>query len=240
MDLYRLPLCVAETEFKEKKSRFISNIAPVSSEYEALAFLRSIREKHREASHNVYAYRISGRADGQYEPGLRNRSTPGYSASANNGDYNSGACRHSDDGEPSGTAGMPLLDVFLKRDIYDFCCVATRYFGGILLGAGGLVRAYTRCGADALAASGVGVMREMTLCASSIPYSLYEPIKRLLSMSGAEITSENFGAEVELGFLLTADRLSALRDKFTELSSGAISISVKGTQMSVSDAVAVP
>ena len=238
MELYRLPLRVAETEFKEKKSRFISNIAPVSSEDEALAFLRSIREKHREASHNVYAYRIFGHAVGRNESYLSNRFASDSVGTVRHGD-NSGACRHSDDGEPSGTAGMPLLDVFLKRDIYDFCCVATRYFGGVLLGAGGLVRAYARCGADALAASGVGIMRELTLCSSSIPYFLYEPIKRLLNMSGAEIASENFGAEVELGFLFAADRLPALRDKFTELSSGAISIVVKGTQMSVSDAVVV-
>ena len=208
MESYRLPLRAAETEFKEKKSRFISYIAPVSSEGEALDFLRSIREKHREASHNVYAYRLFG-----------------------------DVCRHSDYGEPSGTAGMPLLDVFLKRDIFNFCCVATRYFGGIMLGAGGLVRAYARCGAAALEASGIGIMHEMTLCSASLPYSLYEPISRLLITNGAGIDFEDFGAEVMLKFLLAADKLPVLRSKFTELTSGTIGICVEGTKMCVLAAV---
>ena len=194
---------MAEVEFAEKKSRFISHIRPVSTEAEALEFLRSIREKHREANHNVYAYRVK----------------------------QGGACRHSDDGEPSGTAGMPLLDVFLKQDIYDFCCVATRYFGGIMLGGGGLIRAYARCGVIALEASGVSLKREIDLCAVSLPYTLYEQVKRKICASGAEISFEGFGTDVQLKFSLASDELPALQSKITELTAGAVNINVEGKGM---------
>ena len=200
---YKTPLRAAEVEFIEKKSRFISRIAPVSSEAKALAFLGEIRDTHRDAGHNVYAWRLK----------------------------QGGLCRHSDDGEPSGTAGMPLLDVFLKQDVYDFCCVATRYYGGINLGAGGLVRAYSRCGTLALEASGVGVMREITQCVVTLPYALHEPAKRLISACGAEITLELFGTEVEMKFSLPTEEFPALHGKFTELTAGAISIRVAGKRM---------
>ena len=200
---YKLPLCAADAEFTERKSRFISYITPVSSEEEALAFLRSIREKHRDATHNVYAYRIK----------------------------NNNICRYSDDGEPSGTAGMPLLEAFLRQDIYDFCCVATRYFGGILLGAGGLIRAYARCGANAIDASGVGLMRELTMCLITLPYPLYENMKRLLNSSSAGNISEDFGAEVMLRFTLPSEDLQALEKDVTELTAGKVGIDVEGIKM---------
>jgi uncharacterized YigZ family protein len=198
MTPYKLPLRAAETEFTEKHSRFIAQITPVSSEEEALTFLRDIRKKHREATHNVYAYRIA------------NEGTP--------------VCRHSDDGEPSGTAGMPLLEVFVKQDIYDFCCVATRYFGGTMLGAGGLVRAYARCGSAALETSGIGLMREMTLCTATLPYPLYEPTKRLLDSHGADISDENFGTEVALTFSVTTEQLPAIQAAIAELTAGAVRV----------------
>ncbi|MDR0221606.1 MAG: IMPACT family protein [Lachnospiraceae bacterium] len=198
MTPYKLPLCAAQTEFEEKHSRFIAQITPASSEEEALTFLRDVRKKHREATHNVYAYRIA------------NEGTP--------------ICRHSDDGEPSGTAGMPLLEVFLKQDIYDFCCVATRYFGGTKLGAGGLVRAYARCGSVALEASGIGLMREMILCTAVLPYPLYEPVRHLLDSHDANISGEDFGTEVMLTFSIATEQLPAIKDTITELTAGAVSI----------------
>ena len=206
MQQYKLPLRAAVAEFTEKKSRFISHIKPAPTEEEALAFLRSIREKHREANHNVYAYRIK----------------------------NNNICRYSDDGEPSGTAGMPLLEAFLRQDIYDFCCVATRYFGGTLLGAGGLVRAYARCGAIALDASGIGFMREITLCAATFPYPLYENIKRLLAAGGADNIIEDFGAEVTVKFTLPSEEVTALEKKVTELTAGRVDIIVEGKRMACS------
>ena len=205
MEPYKLPLRAAEAEFTEKKSRFISSISPVSSEEEALIFMSLIRNKHSEATHNVYAYRIK----------------------------TTGVYRRSDDGEPSGTAGTPLLEVFMKRDIYDFCCVATRYFGGILLGAGGLVRAYARCGAIALEASGVGIMREMLLCAIKLPYSLYESAKRLLSIHSAGIDTEDFGAQVDIRFLVNEENFAALSDNFQELTSGTVTIHKEGHRKSL-------
>ena len=206
MEPYKLPLCCATAEFTEKKSRFISHISPAASEEEALVFLRSIREKHREATHNVYAYRIK----------------------------NNNICRYSDDGEPSGTAGMPLLEAFLRQDVFDFCCVATRYFGGILLGAGGLVRAYARCGAIALEASCVGFMRELTICAITMPYPLYENIKRLLSACGADNLSEDFGADVIVRFALPSEDVQALEKQVIELTAGKVSVIIEGTRMSAS------
>jgi uncharacterized YigZ family protein len=203
---YKQPTATAEAEFIEKKSRFIGYISPVESEQAALEFLNSIRVKHREASHNVYAYRLK---DGNI-------------------------CRHSDDGEPSGTAGKPLLEVFLKQDIYNFCCVATRYYGGINLGAGGLIRAYARCGVVALEAAGVGIMREVTLCAVTLPYSLYEPTRRYLDNFGAKIISTDFGSEVELKFSLITEELPALQTGFVELTSGSVNIRIEGTRIEAS------
>jgi len=201
---YKTPLCKTQTEFTEKKSRFICHISPVSSEEEALLFLDFIRKAYRDASHNVYAYRIK----------------------------TGGICRHSDDGEPSGTAGMPLLDVFIRQEVYDFCCVATRYFGGVLLGAGGLVRAYTRCAAAALDASGLGVLREVAICSTRFPYTLYEGIKRQLVTGGAEITFEDFGADVELKFSLSADGLPVLQNLITELTAGSVQIVQESVSLS--------
>ena len=205
MEQYKLPLLAAEAEFTEKKSRFIGSVAPISSEAEARRFLESVRAKHRDANHNVYAYRVR----------------------ENN------ICRFSDDGEPSGTAGMPLLDTFLKQEVHDFCCVATRYFGGILLGAGGLVRAYARCGAIALEASGVGLMRELALCSTTMPYSLYEVVKRLLLAGGADVANEDFGAEVVIRFSLPAEDLEALQKKVIELTAGSVRIVAEGARMGV-------
>ena len=205
METYKVPLATATADFTEKKSRFISNVAPVSSDDEALDFLRSIREAHREATHNVYAYRVK----------------------------NNNICRYSDDGEPSGTAGKPLLEAFLRQDIYDFCCVATRYFGGILLGAGGLVRAYARCGAIALEASGVGFMREIAMCSVCLPYPLYENVKRLLSLNNVGSITEDFGVEVTIQFSLPSEEISALELKVTELTAGVVRVIVEGKRMAV-------
>ena len=202
---YKLPIMIATADFTEKKSRFIANISPVSTEEEALDFLRSIREKHREASHNVYAYRIK----------------------------NNNIQRYNDDGEPSGTAGMPLLDTFVKQEIYDFCCVATRYFGGILLGAGGLIRAYARCGTIAVEKSGVGIMRELTSSTITLPYPIFENIKRVLNENDVKISSEDFAAEVTITFTLPTENLPPLKQVITELTAGKIDIEEQEKQMSV-------
>ena len=202
---YKLPLEAASAEFAEKKSRFIASISPVSSEDEALSFLRAVRGKYKDANHNVYAYRVR----------------------------DNNITRYNDDGEPGGTAGMPLLDVFIKQDIYDFCCVATRYFGGIQLGAGGLVRAYSRCGVLAIEKSGVGIMRELAVCSVAMPYALYESVKRVLVEKGVRMDGEDFGAEVVLKFALPSEAVAQLRSKVTELTSGTVSIIEEKMSMAV-------
>jgi len=198
-----MPLRAAEAEFTEKKSRFICYVSPVSTEDEALAFLDLIRKKHRDANHNVFAYRLK----------------------------TGNICRFSDDGEPSGTAGMPLLEAFQRQDIYDFCAVATRYFGGIMLGGGGLVRAYARCGSLGLEAAGIGVMRELALCETVLPYPQYENIKRLLTASDAMITSEDFGADVIVDFTLPSEELLALQKSIIEKTAGAVDVIITDTKM---------
>lgn len=194
MEEYALPCREAQDEFIERKSRFIGHIVTVSTEAEALAFLKRIREAHRDATHNVYAYRI----------------------------YNGGLCRHSDDGEPSGTAGLPLLEVFTRQGVYDFCCVATRYFGGILLGAGGLTRAYAKCGTVALAASGLGVMRAYAQGRMRCAYAQFDMLKRVLEDAGAEMEDAVFTDTVEMLFSLQEAGWEALCERLSAVSAGSV------------------
>jgi len=126
----------ATVEMEEKKSRFIANVKPVSSEEEALEFINNIRAKYWDATHNVYAYYISGENIIQ---------------------------RFSDDGEPSGTAGMPVLEVIKRMELKDLVVVVTRYFGGILLGASGLVRAYSKSAALGIEAAGIVTKKTMPI-----------------------------------------------------------------------------
>ncbi|MCL2365596.1 MAG: IMPACT family protein [Oscillospiraceae bacterium] len=205
MEHYKIPLRAAEAEFVEKKSRFICYVSPASTEGEALAFLDSIRKKHRDANHNVFAYRIKS----------------------------GNICRFSDDGEPSGTAGMPLLEAFQRQGIFDFCAVATRYFGGIALGGGGLVRAYARCGTMGLEASSIGLMRKLALCKAIISYPLYETIKRLLHSKGIEITNEDFGAQIVVNFILPAEDFSCLQKDVFEKTAGSVAIATVHTKMGI-------
>ena len=130
MDEYLIPTKDADAEMIEKKSRFIGHIFRTETEEEALARLKEMRETYWDATHNVYAYVIKD-----------------------------GPTRFSDDGEPGGTAGMPVLDVLQREGVYNVCCVVTRYFGGTLLGTGGLVRAYSRSAKLALDAAGLSQKR---------------------------------------------------------------------------------
>ena len=127
MTTYLVPAGFGEAEYIEKRSRFIGRVWPVADEAQALEHLREIREQHWDAKHNVYAYIIR----------------------------EGGIMRYSDDGEPGGTSGMPTLNVFRSEEIQNVCCVITRYFGGVLLGSGGLVRAYSNTAKMALDAAGI-------------------------------------------------------------------------------------
>ncbi len=199
---YLIPADYGEAEFVEKRSRFIGRVWPLESEADALEHLREIRSRHWDATHNVYAYILR----------------------------EGGVMRYSDDGEPQGTSGMPTLTVFRSREIQNVLCIVTRYFGGILLGTGGLVRAYTQAARLALEAAGVALMREWEELLIACPYPLYEKVKRELELAGSVISSTDFGADVSIEALLQKGGSAALNDRLQELSSGAVEAMLVGSQ----------
>ena len=183
-----------EARFIEKKSEFIGYLCPVQTEEQAVAFIEEIRAMHRKATHNCYAYILR----------------------ENN------AARHSDDGEPGGTAGMPMLQVLQREGLFNVVCVVTRYFGGILLGAGGLVRAYTKGAKIAVDAAGKSMKRVWTAVYVPCPYPFYERVKLEAAAFGGILRKTDFGAEVELELLFPEGQVSAFLEKLTDLSSGTV------------------
>lgn len=192
----------AEDEFVERKSRFIGAIAPVQTEEEAQAWIAQVRQQHRDATHNTYAYI------------LRN-----------------GIKRYSDDGEPQGTAGVPMLDCIEKEGLVDVAVVVTRYFGGILLGAGGLTRAYSKSARDALAAAGVAAMGLWTAAHCTCPYPLLERVKLEVQAVGGTVDAVDYGAEAALTLSLPEDAPQRLQDRLTELSAGRLRLELSGTEL---------
>lgn len=160
------------SEFRmiERKSEFIGYCAPVKTEAEAVAFVNSIKKKHSNATHNVYAYVLR----------------EGF------------AQRFSDDGEPHGTAGMPVLDSIRKAELTDVAVVVTRYFGGILLGTGGLVRAYTSAASGAIKEAKVAEVGDFALIEVKANYSDYQKIMPIVSSINAKIDDSDFGMDVKL------------------------------------------
>lgn len=188
-------------EFIEKRSRFLGYAAPVTSEQEALDFIEAIRAKHRDATHNVYAYRVR-------EGNL---------------------CRYSDDGEPSGTAGMPVLSVLTKGDIIDAAIVVTRYFGGILLGGGGLVRAYSHSAAIAVSAAVPVTMRECAICQAVCDYSTYGRMASLIPEEGAVLDDTEFTDSVKLRFHIDKNLLDAFCARVTDVTCGTVAVESSST-----------
>ena len=172
MTEYRTVKAFGSAEFTEKRSRFIGWCQPVQTQEEAVAFVENIRSRHWDATHNVYAYRLR---DGQLQ-------------------------RYSDDGEPQRTAGMPVLDVLQKSNLVDVVVVATRYFGGILLGGGGLVRAYSHTSSIAVQAAGIVRMCPCDLMTVSCDYSRYGRLASLIPECGGVIDDTRFTEEVSLDF----------------------------------------
>ena len=166
----------AEDEFVERKSRFIGAIAPVQTEEEAQAWIAQVRQQHRDATHNTYAYI------------LRN-----------------GIKRYSDDGEPQGTAGVPMLDCIEKEGLVDVAVVVTRYFGGILLGAGGLVRAYSHGAKIAVDAASRKLMTTCVLLEMQMDYSFYGKVNYLLPNYVCRVEDTDFGAVVSMRVLFKKD-----------------------------------
>ena len=193
MDEYLVPTQFGEDEFYEKKSHFIGRVWPVETEEEALEKIQAMKKQHYDATHNCWAYIIKD-----------------------------GAVRFSDDGEPGGTAGMPMLQVLQREGLYNIVCVVTRYFGGILLGAGGLVRAYTKGAKIAVDAAGKSMKRVWTVVYLPCPYPFYERVKLLVAEFEGIIRQTDFGAEVELELLFPEAKVKAFFEKLTDLSSGTI------------------
>ena len=189
-------------EFVERKSRFIGSIQPVSTEEEAVAFIQSVKERHREANHNVYAYVLR---EGQIR-------------------------RYSDDGEPQGTAGQPMLNVFQRESVTNVCCVVTRYFGGVLLGAGGLTRAYTKGAKDALDAVGISTMSLWTLWDVPCTYPLFERVKLEITACGGVVRDTEYGADIRLRAAFPAGGAEQFVPRLTELSAGSLAMEAAGEE----------
>ena len=202
MTEYFVPTQAAQAEFVEKKSRFIGSIFIVETEEEARARIEEVKKKHYDARHNCWAFRLR---TGSVE-------------------------RYSDDGEPQGTAGQPILNVFQREEVTNVLCVVTRYFGGILLGAGGLTRAYAKSAKDALDTSGVSVVRPWTVVEVDCPYSLFERVKlELLPLNGVE-GDHDFGTEITFRALLPQGTEEAFNQRLGELSAGSMTLQTLGTE----------
>ena len=193
MDEYLVPTGYGEAEFIEKKSRFIGHVWCVESEEEALSRIQEMKKQHYDASHNCWAYVIRD-----------------------------GAMRFSDDGEPGGTAGNPMMQVLQREQLYNVVCVVTRYFGGILLGAGGLVRAYTKGAKIAIDAAGKSMKRVWTVLYVPCPYTYYERMKLEVEAFGGVIRKTDFGSEVELEILVAAPKTQAFLEKLTDMTAGTV------------------
>ena len=199
---YLIPYEDAQSEFVEKKSRFISHIWRVENEEEARECIEKMKKKYYDARHNCWCYLL----------------------------HDGGVLRYSDDGEPQGTAGQPMLNVFQRREITNVCCVVTRYFGGILLGTGGLTRAYTRGAADALAAAGQSRMCLWENALLTIPYALFEQVKLMVAGVQGEIGTTDYGAEITLDLTLPQGGRDALQAKLTELTAGKLFLEPMGEE----------
>lgn len=194
---YKTVRSIAKASFIEKKSEFIGQICPVSNSDEAVEFINSVRAEHRKARHNVYAYITR---DGN-------------------------TSRYSDDGEPQGTGGTPVLDVMLKEGLTDVCVVVTRYFGGILLGGGGLVRAYSHACKIAVDAADIMVMCRCSRFEIRCDYSLYGKLAYILPEFSAKTVDESFADEVVLTVLVKEELAGSFKEKLIDISNGKASLS---------------
>ncbi len=197
---YRTLLREGFDEFTERRSRFLGAARPVRTEEEAMAFVEAQRQKYWDARHHTYAYLLR-------EGGL---------------------ARYSDDGEPQGTAGLPLLEVLKKSGVTDAVVVVTRYFGGVLLGKGGLLRAYSHGAALAVNAAGVACMRRCALAQVVCSYSQYGRLAALIPELGGVVDDTEFTDGVTLRFHLTAGDLPRLQKEITEATSGTACVEKTG------------
>lgn len=193
MEDYLVPRGVGQAEYIEKKSRFLGGVYPVTSEQEAKEILERVRKQHYDARHNCWCYILK-----------------------------SGQKRYSDDGEPQGTAGQPMLNVFEREGVVDVLCIVTRYFGGILLGAGGLCRAYTKAAKDALDAAGISKMQPWLRQQITVSYALFERAKLLIAAQDGTVEDAQYGADILITYRIPEGADERLRTALREASSGSV------------------
>ena len=199
MEPYRIPTAPGEAEFQEKRSTFLGHVRPVETEDEAKAFVAAMKKQYHDARHNCWCYLLRG-----------------------------GVERYSDDGEPQGTAGIPMLEVFRRAGVTNAVCVVTRYFGGILLGTGGLLRAYTKSAKDALDAAGVSAVRRWVSVELPCSYALLERVKAAVAATDGVVSDLEYGADVVLRALLPEECAEPFRLQVRDLSAGAVEVTVTG------------
>ena len=199
MEEFYIPAGPGEAEFTEKRSRFLGHVRPVENEEQARDFIAAMKKEYYDARHNCWCYILRG-----------------------------GPERYSDDGEPQGTAGIPVIDTLKKAGVVDAVVVATRYFGGILLGGGGLIRAYSHTASIALAAAHKVTMRECLLLSLSCDYSLYGKVAALVPENGGVVDGTEFLERVQLRFHLDPALLPALERRLADATSGRCALVEEG------------
>lgn len=202
MESYRTVQKCGVAEFTDRRSRFIGEARPITDEAQAAAFIEETRKKYWDARHHVSAFVVRA----------------------------GGVRRFSDDGEPQGTAGMPTLDVLQKQSLVDCAVVTTRYFGGILLGGGGLVRAYSHTASLAIAAAGVVEMRPALLQRISCTYTQYGWLSALLQSFDAVISDTVYTDEVELLYRIDTAAAEALAAAVVDRSAGTLAAETLGEE----------
>ena len=201
-DSYLIPAAYGEGRYEDRKSKFIGEIFPVETPEAAIEVIQSVKAKYRDARHHCYAYIIR---EGNY-------------------------MRYSDDGEPQGTAGMPILDVLRRENITNVCCVVTRYFGGVLLGTGGLVRAYTKSAQLGLEAAGINQMSRYSVLLITCPYSLLGVVQNILPEHDCVVEETDYAADVTLTVTLPEGGEDALEQALKDATSAGVEVECMDTR----------
>lgn len=201
-DSYLIPAAYGEGRYEDRKSKFIGEIFPVETPEAAIEAIQSVKAKYRDARHHCYAYIIR---EGNY-------------------------MRYSDDGEPQGTAGMPILDVLRRENITNVCCVVTRYFGGVLLGTGGLVRAYTKSAQLGLEAAGINQMSRYSVLLIICPYSLLGVVQNILPEHDCVVEETDYAADVTLTVTLPEGGEALLEQALKDATSAGVEVECMDTR----------
>lgn len=199
MSEYYIPTGPGEAEFTEKRSRFLGHVRMAESEEEAKLFIADMKKRYYDARHNCWCYIIKD-----------------------------GPERYSDDGEPQGTAGIPMLELMRRQNVTNVVCVVTRYFGGVLLGTGGLLRAYTKSAGDAMAAAGISVVRPWVCITLPCSYAALERFKAEIAAVGGIIEDIVYAAEVELLAIIPAECEESFSARIFDISGGAVRVQKTG------------